>query len=395
MGGSKMKPVEEVKKNETFQQNQKEHQLGKQASSAWQAGLNLSEAQRRSRQTQEQQRQAQERQRQEQLRRSQQLGQLKSNVAGTTDTTGLTRGTTTGTTRGSTTGTTRQTGTTGTNTNQNTIANMNQLANQLQNTSNNTGYQFQWVNKPMWAEMQALKDWKGGIDPTMSFRYAADLERMSRYGQNPYGAATPESLRQSQLAQMQNERSQQYGQEAVQQAFNQGQLDLGRLTNIAGQMAPIREMMGQTQTGQMTGQTGTTGQTQTGTTGTSQTTQDLTTQMDQQTLQEMEQQQLQETQQRQQMAQQTVQDTLQISDEQMSSMTVNDMVEQLMSKGMSEEEATQTAFDLGLSEEEGTREQWGESEAAGSSTGTQTRSEPKNFWGDMFGTAAGAALAIF
>lgn len=216
--------------------------------------------------------------------------------------------------------------------------------------SGKTGYEFKWVNdRPVTAEMQALKDYKGAIDPTIPYQAAAERERMERYGANPLGAGTPAALRETAMRQGAQEIDQRMAQAYQQDAFRRGQEDLGRLTSLAQMNQPIREMVGQT-SDQST--TGTTGQT-------------------------------------------TTNQQVQNLNEAIKSENWQDAQNYANSMGVDLQSYIDEGLEANYGESSGTSESSGTQDQSMTGSGTQTLQTPSNFWGNMLGAGAsigGAAL---
>jgi hypothetical protein len=214
-----------------------------------------------------------------------------------------------------------------------------------------TGYDFRWVDRPETADVKALRDYKGTMDPTISYRAASERERLEKYGGNPLGAGTPAALRDAQLRQGAQNVDQRMAQEYQQDAFRRDQEKLGTLTSLAQMTAPIREMFGQTSDQTSTGVSDTTGtNTSTNTSNTSQNT-----------------------------ANQNWQDMTNFA----NSMGID--IQSYLDQGM---EANYGAS-------EGEQEQTGTSNQSGSSSGTgqQTVTQPSNFLGNALGAGASIGSA--
>jgi hypothetical protein len=230
---------------------------------------------------------------------------------------------TTGT--GTTTGTTNQTGT------------------------GKTGYDFKWIDRPETADVTALRNYKGGIDPTIPYQAAAAKEDLKRFGGAIYGSGAPQTLAEAQQRQGGQEIDQQMAQAYQQDAFRRGQEELGKLTNLAGMTQPIREMVGQTSE-----------QSQTGTSG--QTTQN-----------------------------QQVQDL----NEAIKSENWQDAQNYANSMGVDLQSYIDEGMEANYGETSGDYESSGTQDQSMTGSGTQTMTQPSQFWGNMLGAGAsigGAAL---
>lgn len=108
------------------------------------------------------------------------------------------------------------------------------MGGQKQTSTANYGF-FQ---KPNWAELDTLKAWNPQADPTIDFNFGEQQQNLERSFVAPTGSYQTPELREQQMRSGTERIGQNRAMAKRADMYDQNQLKLGQLSNIAGMKAP-------------------------------------------------------------------------------------------------------------------------------------------------------------
>jgi len=101
-------------------------------------------------------------------------------------------------------------------------------------------------------DIDALRNYRAQVDPSISYRYGSALRRIKDTFQNPLGGYATPAMRDAVLRSNERELAQSAGQEFREGQFDVNRMDLGRLSGLAELTAPRTVQSNETSTGTST-----------------------------------------------------------------------------------------------------------------------------------------------
>ena len=98
-------------------------------------------------------------------------------------------------------------------------------------------------------DIDALRNYRAEIDPSISSRYGSALRRIKDTFQNPLGGYATPAMKDAIMRSNERELAQSAGQEFREGQFDANRMDLGRLSGLAELTAPRTVESNETQTG--------------------------------------------------------------------------------------------------------------------------------------------------
>lgn len=103
-------------------------------------------------------------------------------------------------------------------------------------TTTTANYGF--FQKPNWAELDTLKAWNPQADPTIGYNFGRQRQDLERSFVSPTGSYQTPELREQQMRSGIENIGQNEAQARRADMYDQNQMNLGKLTNIAQMKAP-------------------------------------------------------------------------------------------------------------------------------------------------------------
>lgn len=110
-----------------------------------------------------------------------------------------------------------------------------------------TENKYEWMQKPEWGDLKALRDWNPQADPSIGFNFGRQRNDFERSFVAPTGSYQTPELREQQMRSGIQQIGQNEAQARREDQFDQNRMKLGQLSTAAGLSAPELTNTKQTQ----------------------------------------------------------------------------------------------------------------------------------------------------